>query len=213
MISLSPRQQQIVAFLAEESAAGRRPPTQVELAARFDFTHQAARHHLNALASKGVIEFDRNTARGLRVLNAAVRQSTASLPLIGRIAAGSPITAAENVEEMIEVGPSAFHPRANCLFRVAGLSMIRIGVLPGDLAAVHYDPDPPTGGIVAAVVPDSRTDDLLWTLKRYKRQRGNVVLLSENDDQETYVPQVYGPDSGLQIVGRYAGLVRPQHGR
>ena len=113
--TLSLRQQQILAFISEETARAGRAPTQVEIAERFEFTHQAARHHLNALANKGAVEFDRNTARGLRVAGSLIRRTNRTLPLIGRIAAGAPITAGEHVEELVEVDPSTFRPRADYL--------------------------------------------------------------------------------------------------
>lgn len=186
-------------------------PSQTEIAVHFGVSQQTIGQHLEALETKGAITLEVGTARGIRLL--LPPPSARTLPLIGRIAAGAPITAGEHVEELIDVNPDVFRPRADYLFRVAGSSMINAGVLDSDLVAVHEDPDPPTGGIVAAAVPDPKTTELTLTLKRYKRQRGKIVLISENDDQDTYPPQIYGADSGIRIVGRYAGLLRPQHGR
>jgi repressor LexA len=215
MKPLSPRQSEVLAFLVLRMEEGDRPPSQVEMAEHFGIRRNAITDHLAALAGKGYIELVPNSARGVRVLalppDLVAAPAANQLPLLGRIAAGTPITAAENIEEWITVDPALFRPRATQLFRVSGRSMLNVGVLDGDIVAIHEDADA-ASGIVAAAVPDYQTDDLLLTLKRYVRRRGRIQLLSENDDQDAFPPQVYEPGD-VRVLGRYVGLIRPEHRR
>ncbi|MDZ4077404.1 MULTISPECIES: transcriptional repressor LexA [Hydrocarboniphaga] len=215
MQPLTDRQTTILQYLIRATADGGRPPSQVEIADHFGLYQSGIRKHLLRLAEFGYIDFEMHSARGIRVLASAdhlvgdVRID--QLPLVGRIAAGTPLTAAENIEEWVQVNPELFRPRATHLFRVSGRSMLNLGVLDGDIVAIHEDPDA-TSGIVAAAVPDKKTDDLLLTLKRCKRKGGQVHLLSENDDQASYSPQIYEAGE-VQVLGRYVGLIRPEHRR
>jgi repressor LexA len=213
MQPLTDRQTDILKYLIRATADGGRPPSQVEIAAHFGLYQSGIRKHLLRLAELGHIAYETHSARGIRVLAAADERTPRAdqLPLLGRIAAGTPMAAPENVEEWLPVNPALFRPRATHLFRVSGRSMLNIGVLDGDLVAIHEDPDA-LSGIVAAAVPDRKTEDLLLTLKRYKRRGGQIHLLSENDDQDSYPPQIYAPGE-VQILGRYVGLLRPEHRR
>lgn len=212
MTPLSRRQTELLEFLIRRIESSGRPPSQMEIAKHFGFHQNAARGHLLALAAKGYIEFGAHSARGIRVLVPPPGMALPNqLPLLGRIAAGAPITSAENIEEMLTVDPALFQPRATHLFRVVGRSMINIGVLDGDIVAIHEDSSAESG-VVAVAVPDPRTDDLLLTLKRYRRGGQQIHLLSENDDQDNYPPQIYERHE-IRVLGRYVGLIRPAHRR
>lgn len=214
MQPLTDRQADILQYLVRATADGGRPPSQTEIADHFGVYQSGIRKHLLRLAELGHIDFETNSARGIRVLASSAQDGApraGQLPLVGRIAAGTPLTAAENVEEWLPVNADLFRPRATHLFRVSGRSMLNIGVLDGDIVAIHEDLDA-TSGIVAAAVPDRKTDDLLLTLKRCKRKSGQIHLLSENDDQNSYPPQIYEPGE-VQVLGRYVGLIRPEHRR
>ncbi len=205
--ALSPRQEEILELLYRQAARNGRPPTQVEIAEHFGFSQQAARQHLGALAQKGAIELLSGSARGIRLPDRGNSQP-GGIPLIGRIAAGAPITSSEHVERFVDIVPASFRPRAHYLFRVQGQSMNRLGILDGDLVAIHEEPIPAVGSVVAAVVVDPQTSELTLTLKRYRSAGGRITLVSENDDQRAFPPQTYGADSGIRIVGRYVGLLR-----
>ncbi len=137
--SLTPRQRQILDWIAEQSASGGAPPTRAEIASAFGFrSANAAEEHLRALARKGAIEMTPGRSRGIRVVGARTRQPDgALLPLIGRVAAGSPILAVENIESELAVDAALFQPHADYLLRVRGDSMVGVGILDGDLLAVH----------------------------------------------------------------------------
>lgn len=205
--ALSPRQEEILEFLYRQAARNGRPPTQVEIAQHFGFSQQAARDHVRALAQKGAVELASGSARGIRLPDRG-KSPPDGIPLIGRIAAGAPITSSEHVERFVEIVPASFQPRAHYLFRVQGQSMSRMGILDGDLVAIHEEPSPAVGSVVAAVVVDPKTGELTLTLKRYRWVDERITLVSENDDQRAFPPQTYGADSGIRIVGRYVGLLR-----
>ena len=131
------------------------------------------------------------------------------MPLIGRIAAGVPITTGEHIAEIIPVDAALFTPRADLLVRVMGRSMINAGILDGDLAGVHRQADARNGQIVAAVITHPVTDNLELTLKTFHRKGPIITLRSENDDQQTYAPMVFDTRrDSIEIVGLYAGLLR-----
>lgn len=211
---LPPRQAAALRFIRRYHAENGGMPTVRELMQGLGLSapHSAA-ELIDKLVQRGVLYKLPGVSRGLRISEGwaeAERPARFQLPLIGRIAAGKPITASEHVEELLTVDPGLFRPRADWLFRVHGWSMRNLGVFDGDLVGVHEDPDPPSGSVVAAVVPDHGTTDVQLTLKRYQRRAGKVVLLSENDDQAEYPPQVYDAANGdVHIVGRYVGLLRP----
>ncbi|MEA3219444.1 LexA family transcriptional regulator [Immundisolibacter sp.] len=185
-------------------------PTVRELAQGLGCSVRAAAELIEKLVQRGALHKVAGVSRGLRL---AAAPAGLRLPLIGRIAAGQPIMAADHVEDWLAVDPALFRPRPDWLFRVQGWSMKNIGVLPDDLVGVREDPDPPPGAVVAALVPDPQTGDPRLTLKRYARRAGQVVLVSEHDDQVAFAPQVYDPATpGLRLIGVYAGLIRPATG-
>lgn len=198
---LTPRQHQILELIRRHVRETGYPPTRAEIAEAFGFRSvTAAVDHLKALARHGVIEMQQGTSRGIRLLVAADDEQ---LPVVGRVAAGSPILAAEHIEEQYRLDPSLFHPRADYLLRVHGFSMRDAGILDGDLLAVHRTPQAENGQIVVA-----RLDDEV-TVKRFRRQanwRHRVQLLPENPD---FAPiNVDLREQALVIEGLGVGVLR-----
>jgi repressor LexA len=177
---LTARQRQILELIRRHVRETGYPPTRAEIARAFGFRSvTAAVDHLRALARHGVIEMQQGTSRGIRLLVPA--EDELQLPVVGRVAAGSPILAAEHIEEHHRLDPELFHPRADYLLRVRGSSMREAGILDGDLLAVHRTPAAENGQVVVA-----RLDDEV-TVKRFRRQanwRHRVQLLPENPDFE-----------------------------
>ena len=193
--SLTPRQQEILDFIRNTLKILGAPPTRAEIASAFGFaSHNAAEEHLKALAKKGIIVLEPGSARGIRLVEQL------GLPLIGSVAAGSPILAVENVQRRYTVAPSLFKPRADFLLRVRGLSMINAGILDGDLLAVHRSSEVRNGQIVVA-----RLDDEV-TVKRFRRQGSMVELIAENPDFEPIV--VDSEAQTLAIEGIAVGVIR-----
>ena len=193
--SLTPRQQEILDFIRNTLESLGAPPTRAEIASAFGFaSHNAAEEHLKALAKKGIIILEPGSARGIRLVEQL------GLPLIGSVAAGSPILAVENVQRRYTVDASLFQPRADFLLRVRGLSMIDAGILDGDLLAVHRSSEARNGQIVVA-----RLDDEV-TVKRFRQQGGTVELIAENPDFEPIV--VDSEAQTLAIEGIAVGVIR-----
>jgi repressor LexA len=138
------------------------------------------------------------------------------LPLLGSIAAGQPIMAEENIDEMVRIDPELFHPRADFLHRVSGHSMKEVGILDGDLVGIHYQPDADNGQIIAAAFYDRRAGRESITLKRYFKRGSKIRLESENSDPEYKTIEIdltqQDEDSqdvaDFRIAGLYAGLIR-----
>ncbi|MCE1172167.1 transcriptional repressor LexA [Azovibrio restrictus] len=195
MVKLTPRQQEIMDFIRSTVEVLGAPPTRAEICHAFGFASpNAAEDHLKALARKGVIILEQGSARGIRLVEQL------GLPLIGSVAAGSPILAVENVQARYALDASLFSPKADYLLRVRGLSMINAGIFDGDLLAVHKTSDARDGQIVVARLAEE------VTVKRLKRQRGSVELLAENPD---FSPIVVHPGrDDFAIEGVAVGLIR-----
>jgi repressor LexA len=198
---LTPRQRQILDWIRGFLEARGMPPTRAEIAAGLGFsTPSSAEDHLQALARKGAIELVPGASRGLRLLDIPGEPMQGTLPLVGRVAAGSPILAAEHVEAHFRVDPALFAPRADYLLRVRGTSMQDVGILDGDLLAVHMQSDALSGQIVVARLNDE------VTVKRLKRRGRDIVLLPEN---AKFAPIVVDPrTTAFAIEGIAVGLVR-----
>ena len=196
---LTPRQTDILAFIRDSLENRGAPPTRAEIVTEFGFASPtAADDHLKALARKGVIELVPGAARGIRLLEAIPQQF--QLPLIGRVAAGSPLLALENLERHVPVEANLFKPRADYLLRVSGESMRDIGIRDGDLLAVHRQATARNGQIVVARIGDE------VTVKRFER-RGDVVQLHpENTDFKPI--RVDLEREPLSIEGLAVGLLR-----
>lgn len=205
---LTRRQQDIFHFIRTRIAEEGMPPTRAEISAAFGFASpNAAESHLRALAQKGVIRLESGSARGIRLVQEAHAEAEEQgLPLVGRVAAGSPILAAEHVQRYLPVDPAMFSPRADYLLQVRGLSMIDAGILEGDLLAVHRCSDARDGQIVVARVEDE------VTVKRLQRRgQGMVELQAENPDFKPIL--IDTRSQPLIIEGLAVGLIRDGFGR
>ncbi|GHF99763.1 transcriptional repressor LexA [Thalassotalea marina] len=196
---LTNRQEQIFDLIREKIADTGMPPTRAEIADFFGFkSANAAEEHLKALAKKGYIEMLPGTSRGIRLAEEV--QQEVGLPLIGRVAAGEPILAQEHVEERYQIDGNLFHPAADYLLRVNGESMKDIGILDGDLLAVHQTTDVQNGQVIVARVEDE------VTVKRLKRE-GNVVYL--HAENEAFEPiKVDLTSQHFNIEGLAVGVIR-----
>jgi repressor LexA len=198
---LTARQQEILEFICRSSADTGRPPTRNELCAAFGFhSPNAAQTHLRALAAKGAIILDDSCARGIRLPDAATASLATSLPLIGHVAAGSPLLAVEHIERHLALDPALFSPRADYLLRVRGMSMRDAGILDGDLLAVHRTTQVRNGQIVVA-----RLDDEV-TVKTLQRKEHTVELLPANPDFAPIVIDLRRQP--FDIEGVMVGLIR-----
>lgn len=197
METLTPRQAEILDLIRRRLAESGRPPTRAEIAQELGFrSPNAAEEHLQALARKGVIELVPGASRGIRL------REEDGLPLIGRVAAGNPILAEENIEARYQLDSRLFQPRADYLLRVRGMSMRDAGILNGDLLAVHRTAEAQNGQIVVA-----RLDNDV-TVKRFQR-RGHVVrLLPENAEFDPI--EVDLRRDALVIEGIGVGVIRQQ---
>lgn len=200
MIKLTPRQTEVLSFIKRCLDDNGFPPTRAEIAQALGFkSPNAAEEHLRALQRKGAIEMTPGASRGIRIPGEPSESET-SLPIVGRVAAGVPILAQENIEDSCPVGPSFFQPRANYLLRVQGMSMKDIGIMDGDLLAVHTTREAHNGQIVVA-----RVDDEV-TVKRFKREGNIVWLLAENPDFAPIKVDLRTQD--LVIEGLSVGVIR-----
>jgi len=197
MRPLTSRQAEILALIQEYVDVQGFPPTRAEIADRLGFrSPNAAEEHLRALERKGVIDILPGASRGIQLRQAGLP----GLPLIGRVAAGTPILAEENVESRHRVDPALFRPTADYLLRVKGDSMVNAGILDGDLLAVHRTSEARTGQIVVARI------DGEVTVKRFRR-RGAVIELHPENDRLT--PITVGADTtDFAIEGLAVGVIR-----
>jgi repressor LexA len=225
-VKLTARQQQILDLIRSEIARTGFPPTRAEIAQALGFkSANAAEDHLRALARKGAIELTAGASRGIRLKDTAnpagaagaslpsSLSSSASavaatlseglaqllLPIVGRVAAGSPILATEHIEREIGVEPALFDQAPDYLLRVRGSSMRDAGILDGDLLAVRKTLEARNGQIVVARIGDD------VTVKRLARSGGRIQLLPENPD---FKPIVVGPEDDFSLEGIAVGLIR-----
>jgi repressor LexA len=203
MDSLTDRQTEILKLIRELTESSGYPPTRAEIARSMGFRSvNAAEQHLRALERKGVLEIASGASRGIRLRSRGTARHgrLMELPVVGRVAAGSPILAEENVQARVQVDPNLFTPRADYLLRVRGLSMRDAGILEGDLLAVHRAPEARSGQMVVARIGDE------VTVKRYRRRGPLVQLLPENPDFETI--EVDLRRDSFAIEGIAVGVVR-----
>ena len=201
-MKLTARQQQIFDLIRTEIQRTGFPPTRAEIANTLGFkSANAAEDHLKALARKGAIELIAGTSRGIRLLIEAPTSPQPTLPIIGRVAAGSPILATEHIEREIGVEPTLFSQTPDYLLRVRGLSMRDAGILEGDLLAVKKTSEAHNGQIVVARLGDE------VTVKRLQRNGKKIALLPENPDFEPIIVQ---PDDDFSLEGIAVGLIRDQ---
>ena len=214
---LTARQQQILELIQSAIANTGSPPTRAEIATELGFkSANAAEEHLQALARKGAIELVSGTSRGIRLKSRNRAQSVAGfteqltekmsqfqqsllLPLIGRVAAGSPILAQEHIDQSYLIQSSLFDRKADYLLRVRGMSMRDAGIMDGDLLAVQSTREAKNGQIVVARLGDD------VTVKRFERKSDRIELHAENPDFKTIVVQ---NDEPFEIEGLAVGLIR-----
>jgi len=199
MRELTPRQRQILEMIQEFISETGMPPTRAEIAAELGFkSANAAEEHLRALQRKGVLELLPGASRGIQLKDSLRDQM--GLPLVGRVAAGSPILAEEHIEAHYKIDPQLFRPKPHYLLRVQGMSMKNAGILDGDLVAVHRTPEVRSRQIIVA-----RLDDEV-TVKRYRQNGTLVSLLPENEDFEPI--EVDLKHESLVIEGVVVGVIR-----
>ena len=208
MIKLTPRQEQILNLIKDAIDNTGFPPTRAEIANELGFkSANAAEEHLQALARKGAIEISPGTSRGIRLIGASVDviplvppTLMMSLPLVGRVAAGSPILAQEHVEATYSVDPAMFSAKPDFLLKVRGWSMRDAGIMDGDLLAVKKVDSAKNGQIVVARIGED------VTVKRYKKTGGVIELLPENPDFK--VIRVDPEVDEFALEGLAVGLMR-----
>ncbi|HUH38254.1 MAG TPA: transcriptional repressor LexA [Spongiibacteraceae bacterium] len=196
-MNLTPRQQEVLNLIRNHIEATGYPPTRADIARELGFrSANAAEEHLKALARKGAIEMVAGTSRGIRL------PESQGLPIIGRVAAGSPILAAEHIEDYCAITPSFFHPRADYLLKVQGDSMIDVGIFDADLLAVHRTSEAHNGQIVVARVDNEVTVKRL----RNTRSRHQILLLPENPAYQPIEVDMRHQD--FAIEGLSVGVLR-----
>ena len=202
---LTARQRQILDWIRGYLETTGMPPTRAEIAIGLGFsTPSSAEDHLQALARKGAIEMLPGASRGLRLKDIPGIPVQGTLPLVGRVAAGNPILAAENIEAHYRVDPALFSPRADYLLRVRGQSMRDAGILDGDLLAVHRVSEARNGQIVVARLGAAGGDEV--TVKRLRKRGREIILMPENSAFEPIVVDPRVTPFAIEGVG--VGLVR-----
>jgi len=202
---LTARQRQILDWIRAYLESTGMPPTRAEIASGLGFsTPSSAEDHLQALARKGAIEMLPGASRGLRLKDFPGMPVQGTLPLVGRVAAGNPILASENIEGRYRVDPALFSPRADYLLRVRGQSMRDAGILDGDLLAVHRTVEARSGQIVVARIGAASGDEV--TVKRLRKRGREIVLLPENSAFEPIVVDPRTTPFAIEGVG--VGLIR-----
>jgi repressor LexA len=214
---LTDRQQQILDLIQRAISSTGAPPTRAEIATELGFkSANAAEEHLQALARKGAIELVSGTSRGIRLKSDTLQAINASrgkslvqsvadfagqlaLPLIGRVAAGSPILAQEHIDKTYYVEDSLFQRKPDYLLKVRGMSMRDVGIMDGDLLAVQSTREAKNGQIVVARLGDE------VTVKRFMRHDKLIELRPENPDYQTIVVE---PGEAFEIEGLAVGLIR-----
>ncbi|MUI14886.1 transcriptional repressor LexA [Massilia dura] len=226
MIKLTARQEQILNLIRDAITTTGFPPTRAEIAAELGFkSANAAEEHLKALARKGAIEITAGTSRGIRLLGERAAPAAPAmsapmsapmsdslphvpaallmqLPLIGRVAAGSPMLAQENLEKSYSVDPALFSAKPDFLLKVRGESMRDVGIMDGDLLAVKKVDSAKNGQIVVARIGNE------VTVKRYRRTGSTIELLPENPDFKIIT---VNPDDEFALEGLAVGLLRTWH--
>ena len=199
MRQLTPRQREILDMIQSFINEFGMPPTRAEIARELGFrSANAAEEHLRALQKKGVLELLPGASRGIQLKDSLREQL--GLPLVGRVAAGSPILAQEHIEAHYQIDTALFNPKPHYLLRVYGMSMKNAGILDGDLVAVHRTPEVRSRQIVVARVEDE------VTVKRYRQDGSLVWLLPENEEFEPI--RVDLREQTMVIEGVVVGVIR-----
>jgi len=195
MNDLTRRQAEILQLIRESIESSGFPPTRAEICRVLGFrSPNAAEAHLRALERKGAIEILDGTARGILL------KAPLGVPLVGRVAAGAPILAEENIQGRYQIDPGLFQPRADYLLKVRGMSMRDAGILDGDLLAVHRAAEARSGQIVVARLADE------VTVKRLRRRGATVELVAENPDYAPIVVDTREEQFAIEGIG--VGVIR-----
>lgn len=198
MTKLTPRQQQVLELIKSQIEDTGCPPTRAEIAKSLGFrSANAAEEHIKALARKGALEIIEGASRGIRL-----PQYQRGIPIVGRVAAGSPILAQEHIDDYCPLPEHLFHPKADYLLTVKGMSMRDAGILDGDLLAVHRTTQVRNNDIVIARIEDE------VTVKRFRRERNRsiVELWPENPDFDVIKVDLRASD--FAIEGLSVGVIR-----
>ncbi|GGB90219.1 LexA repressor 1 [Marinobacterium zhoushanense] len=198
-MKLTKRQSEVLDCIRQHIEDTGYPPTRADIARDLGFrSANAAEEHLKALARKGAIEIIPGTSRGIRLPEPEITEH--GLPIVGQVAAGEPILAQQHIDDYCTIGAEFFHPNADYLLRVRGMSMKNIGILDGDLLAVHQTPEAREGQIVVARIGDD------VTVKRFHREGSMVYLIAENEEFDPI--EIDLSEQELQIEGLGVGVIR-----
>ncbi len=201
MVKLTKRQSEVLALIISYIDDTGYPPTRAEIAKELGFrSANAAEEHLKALSRKGAIEMIPGASRGIRVAASDRDSQPKGIPIVGKVAAGNPVFAVENIDEYCEIPANLFSPPADYFLRVSGSSMKNAGILDGDLLAVHKTHQVRNGQIVVARIEDE------VTVKRWQKNGKNVRLLPENESFEPI--EIDLSQQQLEIEGLGVGIIR-----
>ena len=202
MRPLTARQQEVLDLLKRHLETTGMPPTRAEISRELGFkSPNAAEEHLKALSRKGAIEIIPGASRGIRILDNSANEEIDGLPLVGRVAAGEPILAEQHIEATYRVDADMFKPQADFLLKVYGQSMKDIGILDGDLLAVHSTKDVRNGQIVVARIEDE------VTVKRLEKKGSIIYLHAENEEFDPIVVNLEEQEN-FEIEGIAVGIIR-----
>jgi repressor LexA len=211
-MDLTKRQQEIFDYIKSHSARHGYPPTVRDIGKAVGLTSSSTVHaHLSNLEKLGLLRRDPTKPRAIELLDRAARDaraavsdaigrvvpSSAGLPVVGSVAAGSPVLAEENIEEYVPVPPAAGGEDGEYVLRVRGDSMVDAGILEGDYVVVRPQETAGDGEIVVALVGEEEA-----TVKRFFREADHVRLQPENSSMEP----IRSPD--VRVLGRVVGLFR-----
>ncbi len=199
MNKLTQRQSEVLGFIKNHIDETGYPPTRADIAKELGFkSANASEEHLKALAKKGAIEMIPGTSRGIKLPD----NKSDGIPIVGRVAAGNPILAEEHIDDYCELPASFFKPAADYLLEVRGDSMIEVGILDGDLLAVHRTTNVQNGDIVVARIEDE------VTVKRYRKGRSKHQVTLEPENKDYSVIEVDLRDQEFNIEGLGVGILR-----
>ncbi|WOD07162.1 transcriptional repressor LexA [Marinomonas sp. GJ51-6] len=203
MIKLTKRQSDVLETIREFINETGFPPTRAEIARRLGFkSPNAAEEHLKALSKKGAIEMLSGASRGIRLIEEASNNEPEDLglPIIGKVAAGYPILAQENIDSHVNIPANMFSPQADYFLSVSGTSMKNIGIMEGDLLAVHKTSTVHNGQVVVARIGDE------VTVKRFEQKGSIVRLIPENEEYNDIIVDLESED--FAIEGLSVGVIR-----
>jgi repressor LexA len=196
-VKLTARQNEVLELIKRHIEDSGMPPTRADIAKELGFkSANAAEEHLRALARKGAIEMIAGASRGIRL------PESNGIPIVGYVAAGYPVLAEEHVDDYCDIAPSFFSPRADFFLRVRGESMQDVGIMEGDLLAVHKTHEANNGDIVVARVDDE------MTVKRLHKTRSKHLINLEPENPEFNTIEVDLREQEFSIEGISVGVIR-----